>query len=235
MNELKMQLLEKYKYKFELHAHTNPVSPCSQIPAEEFAAKFIDNGYDGVVVTNHFLPWMKEKYSAKEYADYYLSDFETVKKTAGDKLTVCLGMEIRFSENDNDYLVYGIDGADVEKCWYYLDKGIDCFYREFKNDRNVIFQAHPFRDGMTRCNPKSVDGVEVFNMHAGHNSRISTAAVYAKENNLLVSGGLDYHHEWQTAQTAVRFPEKITNSYDIAEFLKRRDMIFTVGDSIILP
>ncbi len=235
MKDLKAQILDKYKYKFEFHAHTSPVSACSELPVDVFTRNFIENGYDGVVITNHFLPSMKDDFTAKECAEFYLSDYHAVKKEAGDKLSVCLGMEIRFKGSINDYLVYGINEDDVEKCWYYLDKDIDTFYKEFKNDKNIILQAHPFRDDMTRCNPKSIDGIEVFNLHPAHNARIAVAGHYAQENGLLVSGGLDYHHQFQTDLTSVRLPSLAKDSYDIADLLKKEDMIFTVGNSIILP
>ena len=235
MADLKKQLLDKYKYRFELHAHSNPASPCSDFSPEELVDKFIECGYDGIVLTNHFQHRLKKSYSSKEYADLYLKDYEAVKKRAGDKLTVCLGMEIRFWENDNDYLVYGINEDDVEKCAYYLDKGIRTFYNEFKNDKNLILQAHPFRDGIILAPVDCIDGIEVFNLHAGHNSRIATAAQYAKQHNMILSGGIDFHHEYQSNQSAVRFQTLPKNSYDIAEIIKNQDMIFTVSDSIILP
>ena len=175
MKNFKENLLEEYKYKIELHAHTKPVSGCSEIPCAEFAEKFIGYGYDGVVVTNHFMPDCLDRFKdGAEAAEFYLKGVTDVREAAGDKLSVCLGMEIRFTQNMNDYLVYGINEKDVEKCFYYLDKGIDVFYKEFKNDKNVIIQAHPFRDNIERVNPGSLDGVEVFNFHAGHNAHYQT-------------------------------------------------------------
>ena len=236
MKNFKSQLLEEYKYKFEFHAHTSPVSGCSQIPCTEFAEKFIGFGYDGVVITNHFTPDYPDRFKdGAEAAEFYLKDVADVKKAAGDKLSVCLGMEIRFSKNINDYLVYGINENDVEKCFYYLDKGIDNFYKEFKNDKNVIIQAHPYRDHVVRANPASIDGAEVFNFHSGHNPRMSEAAKFAAENNLLVTGGLDLHHPHQWATHTVRLKTLPKDSYDIAEIIKSGEMLFTVGNSIVLP
>ena len=36
MDELKNRLLEDYKYRFELHAHSHPASPCSEFVSSEF-------------------------------------------------------------------------------------------------------------------------------------------------------------------------------------------------------
>ncbi|MBP3359843.1 MAG: PHP domain-containing protein [Clostridia bacterium] len=233
---LKDELLESYKFRIELHAHTNPVSSCSEIPAEDFAGIFIEDGYDGVVVTNHFTPALLSYETAQRCAEYYLRDFEAVRSLAGDKLSVCLGMEIRFTENNNDYLVYGIDASDVERAFYFLDKGIDVFHRDFADDRIIILQAHPFRNGMVLASPESVDGIEVFNFHPGHNSRIGDAAVYAaRHKGMIACGGVDFHHQWQRGVFALRSKFLPKDSYDVSKLLKSGDYIFTVGDSIILP
>lgn len=232
MDELKNRLLEEYKYRFELHAHSNPVSSCSELPCCELAQNLIDDGFDGVALTNHL---MSSKLSNKEYAEVYLKDYYDLKEYAGDKLNVCLGVEIRFVENHNDYLVYGVDENDIEKFISYFHKGIDVFYKEMKNEKNIILQAHPFRDGMVLSNSKSVDGIEVFNFHAGHNSRIPMAAKYTHDNKMLISGGVDFHHPWQRGHLAMRCKALPKDSYDIAELIKSQDFIFELGGSIILP
>ena len=56
---------------------------------------------------------------------------------------------------------------------------------QYKNEKNVILQAHPFRDGMVLANPVSIDGIEVFNFHINHNSRIGIAAQYALTQGFL--------------------------------------------------
>ena len=232
---LKEELFEKYPYKTELHAHTNPASGCSEFKPAELVKVFADNGYNSLVIANHFMKG-KDDETAEKRAQAFLKDFDDATKAAAGRINVCLGMEIRFVQNNNDYLVYGIDRGDVEKAFYYFEKGIDVFYREFKNDKNVIIQAHPFRDGMESVNPASLDGIEVFNLHAGHNSRISHAESYAAENNFrILTAGLDFHHPWQLASAALRTAKEIKDSYDVSEVLKSGDYIFSVGNSIILP
>jgi len=234
---LKEELLEKYRFKTELHAHSKPVSGCSEVSASELVEIFSDAGYDSLALTNHFIPFGRaEAESAEKYAEFYLNDFDEAYRASSGRINVCLGMEIRFSENNNDYLVYGIGKDDIEKAFYYFDKGIDVFYREFKNSKNVIIQAHPFRDGMNPVKPESLDGIEAFNFHEGHNSRISRAASYAAEQKFGVIGaGIDFHHRWQLPGLALRTSAKVHDSYDIAEILKSGDFIYSVGGSVFLP
>jgi hypothetical protein len=81
-------------------------------------------------------------------------------------------MEIRFPENCNDYLVFGFSEDEMGHLFDLTAVDYISFYKEFKNDKNIIIQAHPFRNGITAQNPEYLDGVETFNMHPNHNSRI---------------------------------------------------------------
>lgn len=221
-------MTEKYKYKAEFHAHTNPASACSQISPEELVGRYCKSGYTTVVLTNHFI--CDTSADPDEKITNFLADYHKTSelgKNAG--LNIVLGAELRFSENINDYLIYGISEDDMYTINSLLDSGIDNFYKKFKNDRNVILQAHPFRDGMELANPKSVDGVEVFNMHPGHNSRIAFAAKYAREHNMLISAGTDFHHFGHEGMCSIMTQQPIKTSYDAADVLKKRDFIVDIS------
>ena len=43
--ELKEQLKRTYPCRIELHAHTKPVSPCSEIPPADLVKSYIDQGF----------------------------------------------------------------------------------------------------------------------------------------------------------------------------------------------
>lgn len=230
-------LLQTYPYKCELHSHSYPVSLCSEIPPKELAKLFIDDGYSAIALTNHFyLGYRNEFVSDTEYVDFYYKAYTELLEAAGDELMVYLGMEIRFErESMNDYLVYGIDKSDIEKACYYLDKDIETFYKGFKNDSNVILQAHPFRDGMKAINMEFVDGIEVFNMHIHHNSRISKAAQCASKLNKLKLCGTDLHYPYQIGTSFVRTKKLPEDSFDLAKLVKSQDMILQLSDSIVIP
>ena len=228
--------ISKYRYKVEMHAHTSPVSSCSELAPERLIELLKQEDADAVVITNHFWPGYFERGGKDEMLEAYIKDYVDTKK-AGEKagISVILGMEMRFTENVNDYLVYGIDENDVCKAYDYLDKGIDVFYKEFKNDKNVILQAHPFRNGMEPVNPESLDGIEVFNMHRGHNSRVSQAAQYAKENNFIISCGTDFHHDYQPGDCFALTEFVPKDSYDIAKIVKEQDFVFDIYGNLIVP
>lgn len=240
VSKIKKQIERRYKYRIELHAHTSPVSPCSEIDPEEMARIYCEKGYDAVVITNHFIKGLLGDISKDELLDMYLLDYEKTRRAAEKYgLRILLGAEIRFTENHNDYLVYGVDRDVLSTCYDYLEEGLEKFREKVRLERSVIVQAHPFRNGMTEVDPKLLDGYETFNLHPNHNARIGIAARYAKENNAkILTAGSDFHHpdcghEGVTALRTAVLPE---NSFELAEILKSGDYVFEVGESsIVLP
>ena len=64
----------------------------------------------------------------------------------GMGLDVILGAELRFPENDNDYLVYGIDEQWLRSNPYVCCMSAQEFFDKF-HDQVLIIHAHPFRKG----------------------------------------------------------------------------------------
>ena len=115
LKELKNELLSQYKYQIELHAHTFPVSGCSQVSPEEMVTTYKKLGYAAVAITNHFM-YQHNRILKEDYINAFLCDFEQAKKH-GEELgiKVYLGAEIRFTENNNDYIVFGINFGNKVK------------------------------------------------------------------------------------------------------------------------
>lgn len=237
METLKNTLAATYPYRLELHAHTNPASPCGDATPEELVQLYLDAGFDGVVMTNHFSHAAFGNLSREAFVQSQMSDYDRACKAAqGTKLKIYLGVEARFDENGNDYLLYGVDEKILGKIYDYLDKGLAAFRAEVKLPGSVLIQAHPFRNGCEPVDAKLLDGVEVFNMHPNHNSRCILAALYAKENGIsLTTAGTDFHHlkTGHIATTAVRCRELPTNSFGVAQLLKSGDYIFEIGDKFV--
>jgi len=241
-SEFKTKISGIYKYRIELHAHTAPISRCSQIEPEEMVKIYSEKGYDAVVITNHFT------YDEVEFCGLdkdaflkrYTDNYEEV-KAHGEKygINVFLGAEIRFAENHNDYLLYGVNTEVLSKCYDYLLKGIEAFRTEVTLPDTVFLQAHPFRDGMEAVDPKLLDGIEILNMHPGHNSRVGIATRYAYESNLSIKTiGSDFHHKnhGHEAVSALRTSVMPKDSFELAKILRSGDYLFEVGEnSIVIP
>ncbi len=231
------EITKEYKYKTELHAHSNPVSACGRFSADKVVEIYLENGCDTLVLTNHLTDKHRSLFpTAGEVAEYYLSDYYKAQEAAqGTGLCVALGVEIRFKGTINDYLVYGISPEDIPTLAEYTLSDIKTFYREFKNDKNVIIHAHPFRKNMEPTPIDSVDGIESFNAHPGHNSCVPYACRLARDNGLLISGGSDFHEEGRNGTCLTRTKQKICSSYDVAAAIKSRDFVFDMFGHIILP
>lgn len=221
--------INDYKYRIELHAHTSPVSGCSSVKPERMAQVHKEMGYDAVVITNHC--------SAERAGcvNDYLLDYHQA-KAEGDKLgvNVILGME--YNADEQDYLVYGVDEAFVKAALERKNTSYADFYKEMKNDKNVFICAHPFRKPWRDLGDEYLDGIEVFNMHPGHNSRVSLGARYAKLHNMpIITCGSDFHDEPNNGMVCMRTKTLPKDSYELADILKSRDYIFEMSGNIIIP
>jgi len=239
--ELKEQLSKEYPVRIEMHAHTYPVSPCSEVKAEELAEIYSKEGYDAVVLANHYILSLPEfngldKEQVLECYEGAFKEFEKACEKYG--LKAIFGAEIRFTENNNDYLIYGVDREVLSVAYDYFTKGLEAYRTEVKLDKSVFIQAHPFRNGITAVEPSLLDGIESFNMHPGHNSRVGIAAKYAKENCFDIKiAGTDFHHPNQKHEgvSALRTRTLPKDSFELAEILRSGDYILEIGgDSLVL-
>ncbi|MBE6936563.1 MAG: NUDIX domain-containing protein [Ruminococcaceae bacterium] len=234
----KAALLAAYPHRIELHAHTSPVSPCSEVTAREVMETYYRLGYSAVTITNHFTH--REDMTTEDYVDWYLADFEAARRHGEEiGIRVYLGAEIRFDENHNDYLIYGVDARMLREIYAYLPQGLNAFRRKYAMPDSVFIQAHPMRGGIEPIDPALLDGVEVFNMHPNHNSRVSIASLYAQENGIsLVTAGSDFHHPGVNHEgaAAIRAAAMPADDFALAALLRSRNYLLETGrDRIVLP
>lgn len=227
--------MEKYIYKTELHCHTSPASVCADFSVEETLRLYSEAGYTSIALTNHFQYNPKTKNSDKIKA--ILKDFSEAKKLSKKySINPIFALELRFNEgNANDYLFYGVAPEEMAKIAEYLDGSLEDFYRNYRNQNNILIQAHPFRDKNFPANPDFVDGIEVFNLHPGHNSRIGIAAKHARKYGKIVAAGTDFHHEGHHCLSAMLTKEPIKDSFELAGVLKSGDYLLSISGIIISP
>lgn len=188
-------------YLIDLHCHTSEVSNCGQTPAAETVNLYYSMGYKGVMISDHFksdyLLTDKPDATWREKVDYYLSGYHNACEQA-DKLgdfKVYLGAELRFDENDNDYLIFGLSEDKLMKMEKLPEMSLEDGVRLIHDLNCVIIQAHPFRKGCTIIKPGILDGIEVFNGHKGHNSSNDIAYKWAKKFGYIMTSGTDFHGE----------------------------------------
>lgn len=183
--------------KIEMHFHTKETSPCGKVPARLGVQAMKNAGYEGIVITDHFSQEIFDKY---EKWDQVLEEFlrgYRAALVAGSQLgiRIYLGMEIRFPENLNDFLVYGVTEEFLrENPWSYR-LNLETFSKLAQKWGLFLVQAHPFRDGCFPESPEYLQGAEVFNANPRHNSNNSRSLEWAREHHLVETVGSDYHRD----------------------------------------
>ena len=235
LSNVKDELFAHYPYRIELHAHSRPVSKCSDVEPEELVDIYHKAGFDGLALTNHFLAPLMERGGIELYLEDYDRAAAQAKKYG---MKVYLAAELRFDENINDYLLYGVDRKILEQAAEYFDKGLSAFARDIKDKRSVLIQAHPYRKNIERIDVALLDGIEAWNLHSGHNSNPADSLHLAiKSGKSLRTAGTDYHHPSRQRPTvALRAKNLPEDSFALAALLKSGDFFFDMeNESIILP
>lgn len=214
------------KYVYEPHFHTKDVSTCACIYAQQAAEIYKNAGYSGVVVTDHFSQeCFDKKYPGenwKEKIDYFLTGFRNAKKAETGEFAVILGLEARF-ENDNDYLVFGVDEDFLYNNEWCTKMTIKEFKKLAEKNQLTVIQAHPFRINSTITNPRYIDGIEIYNGNRRHDSSNNIAEMWAKKHGFITTSGSDFHEHEDLARGGMLFDRFISDSKQFrAELLAGR-------------
>lgn len=213
------------EYKYETHTHTGPVSMCGRVDVKEIIRLYLEKEFSGIVLTDHYSPltfWNHNYFAPQKCIDFYLYAYREMKKIAPSDFTVMLGIELRHYATSNDYLIYGVDEKWLEKQGNLMavwEKGV---YKMMHKEGYLVYEAHPFRPGRTRCSTKYLDGVEIYNgkTELKYNEQ---AEKWAKENNLLMVSGSDFHTPEHTGRGGIITNQPIHNNADLVSTLKSMD------------
>lgn len=234
IKKISEEIKKAYPYRIELHAHSQPVSKCANFPTEEVLKTFRDDGYDGIAITNHFMT--HDNKPKEEHAAFYQRELYKAYDLA-EKIGIKMyaGAELRFKfVNDNDYLLFGYNPDDIFYICQLLETDLETFVKSYKTDDMFLLQAHPFRDNMVRADTDLLDGIEGFNLHPNHNSRVAVSVNFANEHNKIITMGTDYHHLNHDNLCATRMSILPANEKELVRVLKSDDFVYEIGDKIII-
>ena len=210
----------------DMHTHSSGVSRCSRVTPEELIDQKIAQGYDGIVLTNHCQPWYYAAEEHKQYVETVIAEYHTA-KAYGDKVgfRVLLGIEITIQNPAvYDMLIYGVteDMLRASSCLYQMTQ------RELFDFCNrygaLLIHAHPLRssfDGkrVGLANPAYIHGTEI-NCTPKDLVLKDELLPLAKEKELLVTCGTDYHAPDRTFRGGMYVPDTVHTSTDLADYLK---------------
>ena len=197
---------------------------CGRVPAAEAVRMYREQGYSGIVITDHYSPLTFRGISyfcPQKYIDFYMSGYKAALAAAGNDFTVLFGMELRFYATANDYLVYGIDEAFLRKSGNLMAYYPKRFSRHAKENDLIFLQAHPFRPYLTRISPTLIDGCEVFNGKNAGTDANEKAERWAQGNHMAIrTSGSDFHKPKDLAKGGIITEEPIRSNADLKRVLR---------------
>lgn len=213
------------RYKYEMHCHTKMVSQCGQMEPKDIIDTYKYSGYSGLVVTEHYSPLtfgLNSYYKPQRLIDFYLSSYYEMKKYETDDFTVMFGMELRHYATGADYLIYGVDPEWLRQQGNLLAKFEKQIYKMMHAEGYLVFQAHPFRPYILRCNPKYIDGIEVYNGKCDKETNDKALKWAQKTGKLMVSGS-DFHEGAQLARGGIITDRPIKNNAELLDVLRSQN------------
>ena len=213
------------KFLMEMHCHTSESSNCGNISAADGVEMYISKGYGGMVITDHFQFSDFNSMSKREYnkkADMLKMGYEAALEAANGRIVILRGAEVRLPESCNDYLVYGVDESFIRDNPDMRNMKIEQFSALCRANGLLLIQAHPFRNYMDIVKPELLDGIEIFNGNARHDSRNDIAALWAEKFNFITTSGSDFHETEDLANGGTYFDEPISDSEKLISLLKSK-------------
>lgn len=213
-------------YKIEPHLHTTYISKCGWLGAAPLIKFYKEAGYSAICVTDHYNRTCFDYanidlLSEGDKIEAFLEGFRRLKKEGeAQGIKVYEGAELRFDENDNDYLFYGFHHellADPETT---IREGLAAFAPKYRADGALLVQAHPFRKKCHPAEAQYLDGMEVLNLNPRHENYNDQAKAYAEEHHLIMSAGSDCHRMEDIARTGILAESLPEDSFEFAELLR---------------
>ena len=207
----------------EPHLHTSIGSTCGRVPPKEIPWLYKEAGYGAIVVTDHY--YIKTITTYSKSADAWLEGYRETRregKKAGVK--VFLGMELRLNDAVEDFLVYGLDEAFVKKNEKIYLLSLPEVFDFLDSQGFLIYQSHPFRDGIIVQNSRFLHGIEVFNGKLRQENNNEKAETYAKKHSLLRLAGSDFHRYEDTGSGGIYIDEGVETEKELAEYMKTHDI-----------
>ena len=209
-------------YKYELHLHTMETSRCGRVRAADQVRACHGLGYRGICVTDHlhdeYISLM-DCHDWRECVRRYLYGYRLAKEE-GERLgmDVILGAELRFPENNSDYLIYGIDEDWLYAHPYICRMDHKAFFDRFGGEV-LIIHAHPYRNCDT-VYYDCVHGLEVANCNPRHDSRNELALALKKAHpGLYRTVGSDAHRPGDEGRAALLSGERIPDSFALKDVI----------------
>ncbi len=208
----------------DMHAHTGAVSHCCKAGVEQIILTAKEKGYDALVITNHYVNNYFTEETHKEWVEKYIDEWHNC-KALGRELGVKIfsGVEVTYSRDPRIHLlIYGADEAFLRKNLFLCDMTLEALYDLCQKNGCILVQAHPFRNGSTIVNTDFIDGIEINCHPRGKDSFSEEIKKIAKEKDLIITVGCDYHNDTPRVAGGMFLPDSISTEWELADCLKKK-------------
>lgn len=212
----------KQQYVYDTHVHTSQASKCAVSSGREIAVSYHAAGYDGIIITDHFLNGYTRVPADLEWSErieLFCSGYEEAHLRGREiGLVVMLGWEYNF--DGSEFLTYGLDKNWLLAHPEMLAWSPEEYFAAVHKAGGFISQAHPFRLRTdippVKLFPELIDAIEVYNGGNPEHVYNQKALAYAQLHGLLMTAGSDTHSANGIKPGAMVFPNRIQS---IKEFI----------------
>jgi len=223
-------------YKLEMHLHTEGQSPCAQVDCKTIAKLYSENGYNGIVCTNHFNRFLCENYYLKgsetANVEHYLNGYYTLKNECEKfGIDVFFGMELQpdcisyyLPESQSaELLIYGVNPEWVIKEKYNLfNLSVKEVSQICKKNNWILSHAHPYRPFIDVQDYNLLEGCEVYNGNPNNENNNHLAMEFGLKHNLLFTAGSDFHNDYGIG-AGVMLKNAVKNNEELVKELRKRE------------
>ena len=217
-------------YKYQLHTHTAPCSACAKMTPEELIESLHEGGYQGCVMTNHFIggnTGIDRCLSWHEFVKRYVDDYLECCKYAKDyDLDIIFGIE-EVVLAALEILCYGVTPEMLYDHPELASAGPELWYEVMHSYGVLCIQAHPFRErdyipkaGMLSLD--CIDGIEVYNVANTEKNNKEAEVIAAKHPEFILVSGADAHRKEDVCYGGIETTERIRDGRELVELLKSR-------------
>lgn len=205
----------------DLHAHSSGISRCCKLPYDQIMRVASEYGIDAIALTNHYQKSYVKDGTPEEFAERYIEEFKAAEQSGRELgFRVFFGIEVTMELYPKVHiLIYGTSLDFLRKNPTLYDYTQKELYEAVKENNGIMVQAHPFRNGTTVLDVNYLDGIEI-NCHPLYkNSYSGDILRIAKEHNLLVTCGGDYHADTYRPKCGMYIPDDVCDNNSLREFL----------------
>jgi len=218
-------------YRIDPHVHTQDCSSCAHVYARELARAYAEDGFDGVIVTDHFCrdtyKYLGIELNGRTSRSDILRVFEGYERFAeeGEKLglKVYRGLEVRFDdEGGNDFMMYGFSDDILMDPDAIFRMGYKEYSKIVRDSGALFIQAHPFRTGCHPVETSCIDGAEILNLNLNIESYNDKALAWVRENDMIGTAGSDCHRREGAGSAYITTEILPADSMEMARIIRER-------------